>query len=61
VFAGHEHRYLGETFNGNKYFRVGTTAAIPRDNIPECERQFLIVDFRGTTPKVQVVKVEENV
>ena len=42
-------------------FRAGTTAAIPRENISECERQFLIVDFRGATPEVQVVKVEDKV
>ncbi|MBW2144131.1 MAG: metallophosphoesterase [Deltaproteobacteria bacterium] len=61
VFAGHEHQYRLETVNGNAYYRVGPTAAIPRENIPECERQFLIVDFRGATPKVQVVKVEDKV
>ena len=61
VFAGHEHQYRLETVNGNEYYRAGTTAAIPREHISECERQFLIVDFRGATPEVQVVKVEDKV
>jgi hypothetical protein len=61
VFAGHEHHYRLETINGNAYYRVGTTAAIPRENISECERQFLMVDFRGATPEVKVVKVEDKV
>ncbi len=59
VFAGHEHRYRLETVSGNSYYRLGPTAAIPRDKTSECEHQFMIVDFKGATPRMKVVKVEE--
>ncbi len=60
VFAGHEHRYRLEIVDRNEYYRLGPTAAIPRDNIPECENQFLIVDFRRVMPRVEAVKVDEG-
>jgi len=59
VFAGHEHQYRLDILDGSEYYRLGPTAAISRDGTPECERQFLMVDFKGTVPKVKVVKVEE--
>ncbi|MCP4576608.1 MAG: hypothetical protein GY846_10030 [Deltaproteobacteria bacterium] len=59
VFAGHEHQYRFETIDGNAYYRLGPTAAIPRENIPECERQFLMVDFKGAMPTVSAVRVGE--
>lgn len=59
VFAGHEHHYRLENIHGKEYYRVGPISAIPRDNTPECQRQFLLVDFKGKRPGVQVIKVEE--